>query len=77
MGLPADRPPRSYEEWRHCIEVRCGILLTGDYCRQRVAALADDRDLHTVRFAALYGQPYLEQVREWFQRAHDELAHAR
>lgn len=72
MSPTSFRPPRTYAEWRECIEIRCGIPLTRDYCRRRRDALADRGDPHTARFAELYGDEYLERVREWFRQAHDE-----
>ena len=35
--------PQSYEQWRHCIEVECGIALTEPFVTQRLACLAPAR----------------------------------
>ena len=61
--------PTNYEEWRHCIIVECGLELTPAYIDGRIAALNDDRDYYTQQFVKLYGQPYLQQVLNWFNQA--------
>lgn len=39
--------PRSYEQWRNCIEIRCNIRLTPTYIRTRLAELQDDKHAKT------------------------------
>ncbi|MEM7044839.1 MAG: hypothetical protein AAF543_18680 [Pseudomonadota bacterium] len=65
--------PGTYEQWRHCIEVQCGIRLTSDYVEQRLSALRDSRDYQTQRFQEMWGEPHLRQVINWFERAREEL----
>ncbi len=60
--------PRSYEEWRHCIEVICKQKLTKRYIDQRIAALNNVNDYMTNRFVQLYGEPQRIQTLEWFER---------
>ena len=59
----------SYEEWRHCITVKCGIPLTADYIAERVAALSNPEDKMTARFVQLYGDDHRVRTLEWFERA--------
>ena len=47
--------PQTYEEWKHCITVKCGIALTPHYARERIAALADKKDFHTQKFIECWG----------------------
>ena len=61
--------PGDYASWRYCIEVKCGLALTPDFLRARIAVLGDPRHLEAQRFASLYGEPYRKQVLAWFQRA--------
>ena len=35
--------PLSYEQWRHCIEVRCQIRLTSAFIRERLAELQEEK----------------------------------
>ena len=65
--------PHSYEQWRHCIEVRCNIRLTSTYIRERMAELQDDNHAKTKEFASLYGPEHLERIIAWFRRAADEM----
>lgn len=68
--------PRTFEEWQHCITVKCRIPLTADYISKRIAALADTRSFETEKFTALYGDDYRQQVLGWFKQAHKALAPA-
>ena len=61
--------PKTYEEWRHCITVECGLELTPEYISERISALQNDGDYHTQRFVELYGQQHLQQVLDWFIQA--------
>lgn len=66
--------PRSFDEWQHCITVKCGIPLTADYCRKRIDALGDTKSYEMEKFTALYGDAYRQQVLGWFQQAHKLVA---
>ena len=68
-----DIVPQSYDAWRHCIEVECGIALTAPWIEQRLVALQDGRDHHTQRFVQLWGQAHHARVLGWFQQALEEL----
>ena len=65
--------PRSYEQWRNCIEVRCKIPLTPAYVHERLVELQDDRHARTREFARLYGADHLERTIVWFRRAANEM----
>ena len=65
--------PRSYEQWRHCIEVRCKIPLTPAYVHERLTELQDDKHARTREFARLYGADHLERTIAWFRRAANEM----
>ncbi len=65
--------PLSYEQWRHCIEVRCKIQLTSTYIRERLTELQDDKQARTREFARLYGADHLQRTIAWFRRAGDEM----
>ena len=60
---------QSYEEWRYAITNRCNINLTKDYALNRVVALKNTNDSYTKAFEAQYGEAYLKQVIQWFERA--------
>jgi len=65
--------PQTYEEWRYCITVECGIALTPAFVRERLAVWSNPDAKETRRFAQLYGAAHLERVRQWFARALSEL----
>ena len=64
--------PQTYTQWRHCIEVDCGIELQPAFIEARLSALRSASD-EAHRFAGLYGQAHLQQVVAWFQRAQTDL----
>lgn len=66
--------PTSFEQWRHCIEVRCKIRLTSAYIGKRLAELQDGKHARTREFARLYGTDHLQRTIAWFRRAADELS---
>lgn len=66
--------PQTYAEWRHCIEVECGIHLTAAFIQARLAALGDVQAEETQRFRRLYGDAHWKRVLAWFERAAGEIA---
>ena len=64
--------PRTYDQWRHCITVDCGIDLTASFIEARLKALGDPADAGTARFVELYGESYLDDVVQWFERARSD-----
>ena len=67
--------PASYGQWKHCIEVKCGIALTGSYINSRIMQLQNKKDNHTASFIQLYGEPYHQMVIGWFKQALAEVNH--
>lgn len=65
--------PNSYEEWKHCITVKCDIPLTGAYIDERLNALANDGDYQTQKFKERWGDKHLARTIGWFERAKVEL----
>lgn len=65
--------PESYEDWKHCITVSCGIPLTLEYVQERITALGDMSDHHTQRFISFWGQEHHDRTLAWFRRAAEEL----
>jgi hypothetical protein len=61
--------PANYDQWRHCIEVDCGLRLTPEFIAQRLAALDSPKSEEARRFAHLYGQRHLDNVINWFRSA--------
>lgn len=65
--------PQSYSEWRRCITEDCGIALTKSYIQQRIEALRDKRNEHTLHFIRRYGEAHYRNVLSWFERALNEI----
>lgn len=66
--------PNTFEEWKHCITVTCGIPLTPSYVEERIAALSDATDYHTQKFIERWGSAQHERTVAWFKQAADELS---
>lgn len=66
--------PQSYDEWQHCITIKCGIPLTPDYIAMRIAALENTRDFHTEKFVARWGATHHARTLGWFREAQTRLA---
>ncbi|MFE8646267.1 hypothetical protein ACFX58_14375 [Sphingomonas sp. NCPPB 2930] len=61
--------PADFAQWRHCIEVECGIPLTQAFVAERLAVWQDTRSEETVRFRRLYGDAHWQRVIGWFGQA--------
>lgn len=64
---------KTFDDWKHCITVDCGIPLTLDFVEERLVALADPTDFHTQKFVAFWGDAHLARVVSWFEQAKREL----
>lgn len=61
--------PETYAAWRQCVEVNCGIALTPAFVTARLGALADERDPHTRRFVAQWGEAHRRRLLGWLEAA--------
>lgn len=68
-----DPIPQTYTEWRHCIEVECGIPLTPAFIQARLIQLGDEQAEETLRFRRLYGDDHWRRVLSWFEQAAREI----
>ncbi len=64
---PTRMIPTTYEEWRSCITRDCGIDLTPDFARARLAVYEDATLAETRRFAKVYGRAHLANVLRWLR----------
>lgn len=64
---------KSYEDWKHCITMLCGIPLTGPYIEQRLAALRDPANNTTQKFVAMWGEQHRLRVIGWLEQAQQEM----
>jgi hypothetical protein len=68
--------PDTYEQWRRCITVECGIPLTAAFIAQRLAVWRNAQAEETLRFRRLYRDPHWRSVVGWFEQAELELSAA-
>lgn len=66
---PSPVIPQTYAEWRHCIEVDCGIALTPEFVAARIDAFTRPGSQEASRFARLYGELHLKRVVGWYHTA--------
>lgn len=69
VRLMSTHIPETFDEWRHCIEQECRIVLTKEYIEQRLAILRELNHEETQRFIRHYGEHHWQQVVRWFERA--------
>lgn len=60
--------PQTFEQWRQCIEKDCGISLTKQFARERLAVYVNTENDETKKFKALYGEHHLQNIIQWFQQ---------
>ncbi|MEM9370563.1 MAG: hypothetical protein AAGA26_05360 [Pseudomonadota bacterium] len=65
--------PETYEDWEHCITVKCDIPLTADFVAERIEALQDMNDHSTRRFIDRWGDAHHKRTLAWFQEAGQRL----
>lgn len=68
--------PNTYEEWKRCITVDCGIQLTRNFIKERIAALVDMGEFHIQKFIESWGPEQHARTLAWFRRAAEELGSA-
>ena len=61
--------PESYDQWVHCITIKCGIPLTRNYSTRRLSELRDENDARTKKFREFYGDNHWQRVIKWFERS--------
>lgn len=65
--------PTTFEEWKHCITVKCDIPLTLGYVQERITALRNGNDYQTQKFIDRWGTAHHARTLEWFQQAAAEF----
>ena len=65
--------PRTYDEWKYCITVKCGIALTQDYINERLRALSTKNDHATAKFVEMWGSEHHQNTVSWFKQAENEF----
>ena len=66
--------PKTYDEWKHCITVKCDSPLTQAYVAERLEALSNRKEFHTEKFIDRWGEAHHAQTVAWFAQATKELA---
>ena len=64
--------PQDYQQWRDCITIRCGLVLTAEYIEQRLHELKRSDHPNTKEFTKLYGAEHLQRTVFWFEQAANE-----
>lgn len=54
--------PQTFEQWRHCIEKNCGITLTKQFARERLAIYENSENGETKKFITLYGKQHHQNI---------------
>ena len=59
--------PKNFEDWKWCIEKKCGIPLTVEFAKGRLAVYEDHSNAETKRFVSKYGVEHLENIKVWMK----------
>ena len=60
--------PQTFEQWKQCIEKDCGIILTKQFARERLAIFENAENGETKKFITVYGEHHLQNIIQWFQQ---------
>ena len=60
--------PRTFSEWKNCIEHDCKIKLTKEFAEKRLAVYQNRKSPETQKFVKLYGEQHLSNIIQWLQR---------
>lgn len=66
--------PETYERWRRCITLDCGLELTSAFIDDRLAELRNPSAHRTRRFVEHHGEAHRARVIDWFERARREAS---
>jgi len=64
--------PKSFQDWKICIEQRCGIPLTPDFAKTRLSIYSNGSLPETQRFVKLYGDEHFSNIKKWLNRVIQE-----
>lgn len=60
--------PKDFEEWKYCIQQKCGITLTRTFAEERLDVYQNKNLPETQRFIANYGEEHYERIKLWFSQ---------
>lgn len=63
----------NYEDWKHCITVKCNIPLTKTFVEERLVELKDTSNPKTIQFTKLYGSDHMNTIIRHLEQASFEL----
>lgn len=64
--------PSTFEEWKYCIEHDCRIPLTKEFARKRLEVYQDESNPETKKFASLYGEHHVYNIKNWLNKIINE-----
>lgn len=67
-----DSTYENYNHWRAMLTETAGIELNAAYCKERIEALADEKDPSTKALLGAYGSSHRDQIVRWFEQALEE-----
>lgn len=60
--------PQTFNDWKNCISIDCGIALTKEFAQRRLFIYSDLENLETKKFVSLYGQLHLNNITQWLKQ---------
>ena len=65
--------PNTYEQWKHCITIECGIPLNKAFIETRITSLTNRESEAARQFIRLYGESHYQNVLVWMKQAQRSL----
>ncbi|MBM3165591.1 MAG: hypothetical protein FJZ80_09055 [Bacteroidetes bacterium] len=60
--------PLTFEQWKHCIAIDCGIPLSKAFIQERLQVYQNKQNPETKKFTLLYGEQHLNNIIPWLQQ---------
>jgi hypothetical protein len=64
--------PKTYEEWKYCIGIKCRQELSKDFILERIKTYSTPHNPETIRFINHYGSVHLVNILNWYKKALEE-----
>lgn len=65
---------QTYETWKQCLFGENGHKFSKDFIASRLDVMNDKESIERIRFAEKYGEEYTIRIKEYFEKALQELS---
>ncbi len=65
---------KTYGEWKQCLFGESGQKFSKDFIVSRLRVMSDKKNIERIRFSEKYGEEYTVRIKEYFEKALQELS---